>query len=228
MLYARRLFPWTVRLVSLGILLSAYGPSFGAGWGVFEWLYYFGANAVRDALALGELILDARWDALQEHWARTGYTGWLTFFAWRIGIGIVKRIRSIYSWPLHRLMSKTLQIDVTPTAIRIGRGGFETDAVGALAVAPHHQALEHSSHDQIMRDYGRVPTGKSFFYQNSYNIMLPYHGQPVVIMSMFGNKLDAERVAARITTAMNLVRQQRTAAPGGDEFGPAPSLPGES
>lgn len=225
MLYTHRLYPWTVRLAGLLILLVAYAPSSVPGPGVFEWLYQLGANAVTDALDMGAIILRAEWDSLHYRWAQTGYTGWLTFIAFRIVMAIFRRIPAIYGWPLHKFMSKKLAIDVTLGAIRIGRGGFETDAIGPIAVAPHHAAMEHTTRDQLHRDFGRMPTGKSFYYQNSHNVVLPYHGQPVVIMSMFGSKLLAEQVAARIMMVLNLVRGQRGTAPGGDEFGPAPSLP---
>ena len=225
MLYTRRVYPWTVRLISLLILLVAYAPSSASVSDVFAWLYQLGANAATDALDIGAMILRAEWDNVHYRWARTGYTGWLTFIVFRIVMAFFKRVPALYSWPLHKFMSKTLAIDVTPAAIRIGRGGFETNGIGPLAVAPHHAAMEHATRDQLHRDFGQMPTGKSFYYQNSYNVVLPYHGQPVVIMSMFGSKLLAEQVAARIMMVLNLVRGQRGTAPGGDEFGPAPSLP---
>lgn len=225
MLYSRRLFPWTVRLIALWILFSAYAPPLVPGWGALDWSYQLGVDAVKDAMDIGAMILRGQWDALQAHWATTGYTGWLGLFAWLIAVAILKRITPLYSWPLHRFLSKKIVFDVMPAGIRIGRGGFEIGAIGPLAVTPHHAAMEHATRDQLLRDHGRMPTGRSFYYQNSFNVVLPYHGQPVVIMSIFGSKLVAEQIAARIMMVLKLVRQQGWAGPGRDEFGPAPSLP---
>ncbi len=104
---------------------------------------------------------------------------------------------------------------------------FESDGVGPLAVMPHRELGLETMRDQARREGRRKPTGKWRYFQNAFEVVMSYHGEPVVIVSQYGSKFRAEQAAARIMLVRQLALQKQAATAGGDEFGPEPSLPDE-
>lgn len=218
--YDRWVFPWTVRIVGVWILLDAYARPFPESSAWLLWLMDWGETALGQALAIGEHIWQAEWDALD-------LNGWVGLVLWLVTLKVIKRIRPVYSWPAHRFLSKKATVTVTPDQIAIRGTWFESEAVGQLAVMEHHDAGFHAAQDQARRDAGGQSSGKSFYYQNAFDVVMPYHGQPVILFSIYGNKLAAEQAAARITLVRQLAAKGKAADREPDEFGPSPSLPGD-
>ena len=218
-LYDRWIFPWTVRIIGLWILLDAYARPFPESGTWLPWFMDWGETAVRDALAIGAHVLRTEWDALS-------LTGWLGLVAWVIAVKVIKRIQRLYNWPAHRFLSKRSVVTVMPDTISIRGKWCESEAVGQLAVMEHSELGFHAAQDQAHRDAGGQSSGKSFYYQNAFDVVMPYHGQPVVLFSIYGSKHTADQVAARITLARQLAAQGKITDRDTDEFGPSPSLPG--
>ena len=153
-------------------------------------------------------------------------TGWIGLVLWIIAVKMIKRVPSLYSWPAHRFLSKKATITVMPDKIGINDRWFESEAVGQVAVMEHRDAVMHKTRDQLHREGGGLSSGKSFYFQNAFDVVMPYHGQPVILFSIYGSKLTAEQAAARITLVRQRAAQGKTADREADEFGPSPSLPG--
>lgn len=113
-----------------------------------------------------------------------------------------------------------------PDKIGIRGEWFESEAVGQPAVMEHSDLVFHAAQEQARREVGGQSSGKAFYYKNAFDVVLPYHGQPVILCSIYGSKRAADQVAARITRARQLVTQDKATEGAADEFGPSPSLPG--
>jgi hypothetical protein len=217
-LYDRLLFPWTVRITGLWILFDAYARTLPRSDTWLPWLMDWGETAIRQGLEIGAHILRTEWDALT-------LSGWLALIALLFAVKIFKRIPSLYSWPAHSFMSKKAVVTVKPDEIGINGRWFENEAVGQLAVMEHSDAAMHTTRDQIHRQEGGYISGKSFYFQNTFEVVMPYHGQPVVLFSIYGSRRTTDQAAARITLVRELVAQIESAQEAMDEFGPSPSLP---
>jgi hypothetical protein len=225
-LYDRWVFPWTVKIIGLWILFDAFAPSLPPRFGWLDWFFRWGKEALFNALGIGERILHWEWDYIFAHWEKTSYAGWPALVFWLVAIKVIRRILPMYSWPAHRFLSKRAVVIVTPDEIRIGRNWYENEAVGQIAVMEHSDLGFHAGQDQLRRDEGGYSSGKSFYYKNAFDVVMPYHGQPVVLFSIYGSKRTADQAAARITLVRKLAAQNETAVGTIDEFGPSPSLPG--
>ncbi len=219
-LYDAWLFPWAVRIIGISILYDAYAPPWphSAGW--VQWLLDWGEVLAITAIATAGDVFRGDWETLRVE-------GWVLLAIWIVGVAIVKRIPHFYNWPARRFLIKRTAVTVTPDIIAFKGQRFASDGVGPLAVLQDQDLGIETMRDQSRREAGKRPRGKARYFQNAFEVVMPYHGEPVVVVSIYGSKLRADQVAARIMLARQLASQRQAAAAGGDEFGPGPSLPDE-
>lgn len=181
-----------------------------------QWFLDWGEAALIHAVAIGQRVFRSEWNAINTN-------GWIALAIWLAVVAAIKRIRPLYNWPRRLLLTKRAAITVTPAGIVFNGQRFEHETVGQLAVMPHSEIEIEKMREQERREKGRKPTGKWRYFQNAFQLVMPYYGEPVVVLSMYGSKLRADQVAARIMLARQLAAQHQTAD--ADEFGPSPSLP---
>lgn len=217
-LYDRWVYPWTIRIGAVWILFDAYAPLSPQDG---DWMGWLGAwleiAAIRGIADVGY--------AFRGEWEEFSVHGWTVFLLWLIGTATLRRVPPLYSWVPHRFLSKRTVVTVTPELIAFHGSRFETEGVGQLAVMQHQELGMETMRDQSRREAGGRPRGKAGYFQNAFEVVMPYHGQPVVVVSIYGTKLAADQVAARITLASQLAMRESMMGESGDEFGPSPSLP---
>lgn len=218
-LYDQWIVPWAVRIGGVWILFDAYAPQLPPGGVSVRWLLDWGEVAIIQAIAILGYVFRGEWEALEP-------AGWVAFVLLLIAAAVIKRISPLYNWPAHRFLSKKTIVTVTPAMIAFKGGRYDGEGVGQVAVFQHQDLGMETMRDQSRQEAGKRPRGKARYFQNAFEVVMPYHGQPVVIASIYGNKLAADQVAARLMLARQLAAQAKTADADADEFGPSPSIPG--
>lgn len=183
-----------------------------------QWLLDWGEVALIQGIAIVGYIFRGEWEEVT-------LTGWVALALWLTAMALIRRMKGLYSWPAHLLLSKRITVTVTPAMIAFNGGRFESDGVGPLAVTQHQDLGMETMRDQSRQEAGKRTRGKARYFQNAFEVVMPYYGQPIVIVSIYGNKLAADQVAARIMLARQLAAQKHAASADADEFGPSPSLP---
>lgn len=206
-------------LIGLWILFDAYAPPLPPGGLSVQWLLDWGEIALIQGIAVVGYVFRGEWDAVS-------VTGWAALVIWLVGVAVVKRT-PVYSRIARLLLSRKKSVVVTPDGIAFGGARFESEAIGQLAVMQHQDLGMETMRDQSRREAGRKPRGKGRYFQNAFEVVMPYHGQPIVVASIYGSKLAADQVAARIMLVRQLAVQGKASEADADDFGPSPSLPDE-